>query len=343
MRKFRLVSLVMMLSAQVACSGPQAEVVKSEAPKFVDRPAKAGRVPILVLTPYAQSAHDMWSSMRDEVSDDMDVVTMEMREGVSVEDVKMRLEHVQPKCVVLLGNQAVRTFRAVQKEVPETPPVVVAMSSFAKQLAGDLRNATGVAYEVPAVTSFVTLRQLSSRSIDKVGVVYRPAFKSFVGAQAELAEMERVHLVGRSLEGEVGARRIRLALHELLRSEKVDAIWVLNDNALLDPKTIRDGWLPEARKSQVPIIVGVSSLVDPRLSFGSIAVVPDHAALGVQVANLLFELSDEDWVVNDREIELPLSVETVVDMNQSHIIDLVDGAPEMIDRQVSEAPSPLYF
>lgn len=343
MRTLQFLSLGILLSAQVACSSPTTEVKKGEAPKFVDRPVKPGRAPILVLTPYAQSAHDMWSSMRDEVSDDMDVVTMEMREGITAEDVKMRLEHVRPKCVVLLGNQAVRTYRAVQKEVAETPPAIVAMSSFAKQLAGDLRNATGVAYEVPAVTSFVTLRQLSSRPIEKVGVLYRPAFKSFVGAQAELAEMEQVHLVGRSIEGEIGARRIRLALHELLRSEKVDAIWVLNDNALLDPKVIREGWLPEARKSQVPIIVGVSSLVNPRLSFGSIAVVPDHSALGVQVANLLFEISDEEWVVGDRDIELPLSVETVVDMNQSHIMKLVDGAPDMIDRQVSVSPSPLYF
>jgi hypothetical protein len=162
--------------------------------------------------------------MRDEVADDMDVVTMEMRDGVSAEEVKMRLESVRPKCVVLLGNQAVRTFRAVQKDVTDTPPAVVAMSSFAKQLAGDLRNATGVAYEVPAVTSFVMLRQLSQRSIERVGVLYRPAFKSFVGAQAELAEIEKVHLVGRSLDGEIGPRRIRLALHELLRNEKVDAL-----------------------------------------------------------------------------------------------------------------------
>jgi hypothetical protein len=118
---------------------------------------------------------------------------------------------------------------------------------------------------------------------------------------------------------------------------------MLNDNALLDPKVIRDGWLPEARKSEVPIIVGVSSLVNPQLSFGSIAVVPDHAALGVQVANLLFELSDEEWIVEGREIELPLSVETVVDMTQSDIMQFVDGAPGLIDRQVSASPSPLSF
>lgn len=343
MRTWRLVSLGVSTLSLMACSHPSVDVSTGEAPKFVDRPAKAGREPILVLTPYAPSAHAMWSSMRDEVSDDMDVVTMEMHDGVSVEEVKMRLESVRPKCVVLIGNRAVRSYRALQKDLVDTPPAVVAMSSFAKQLSGDLRNTTGVAYEVPAVTSFVVLRQLSELSIAKVGVLYRPAFRSFVGAQAELAEMEQVRLVGRSLEGEVGPRGIRLALRDLLRKEKVDALWVLNDNALLDPKAIRDGWLPEARASEVPIIVGVSSLVNPRLKFGSIAVVPDHAALGVQVANLLFEISDDDWAVDDRGFELPLSVETVVDMTQSHIMQLVGDAPALIDRQVSTSPSPLYF
>lgn len=343
MRTWQVVLLGVLVSVPSACSRPVTDVAAGQTLKFIDRPVKSDRDPILVLTPYASSAHAMWSTMRDEVSDDMDVVTMEMNAEVSTEEVKMRLESVRPKCVVLIGNQAVRMYRALQKDNADAPPAVVAMSSFAKQLSGDLRNATGVAYEVPAVTSFVMLRRLSELSIQRVGVLYRPAFAGFIQAEAELAAMEKVHLVGRSLEGEVGPRSIRLALRDLLRREKVDALWVLNDNALLDPKVIRDGWLPEARKSEVPIIVGVSSLVDPRLSFGSIAVVPDHAALGVQVANLLFELSDENWAVESRGIELPLSVEIVVDMTQSHIMKLVDDAPDFIDRQVSTSPSTFHF
>ena len=209
------------------------------------------------------------------------------------------------------------------------------MSSFARQLTADLKNTTGIAYEVPAVTSFVALRQLSTRPLDRVGVVYRPEFEQFVKREADLAKLEKVELLGRRIEGEIGPRRIRLALKELLNNEKVDALWVLNDNALLDPSDIRDGWLPEARRSEIPLLVGVSSLVNPRLSFGTLAVVPDHGALGVQLANLLFELADEDWNVNDHEIELPLSVETVVDMTQDHIIQFGPDAASHIDRQLS--------
>lgn len=343
MRSFQHAAIGFVAVGLVSCSKPAVEVESAQVPKFVDRPIQKERAAVLVLTPYNESAHALWSTMRDEVADDMDVVTMEVTDALSAESVQIRIESIRPKCVVLIGNRAVRTFRELQANHPVTPPAVVAMSSFAKQLTGDLRNATGVAYEVPAVTSFVTLRQLSQRRVEKVGVLYRPAFATFVGAQAELAEMEQVQMVGRALEGDIGPRRIRLALRELLQKENVDALWVLNDNALLDPENIRDGWIPEARKSEVPIIVGVSSLVNPRLSFGSIAVVPDHEALGVQIANLLFELSDEDWAVEDRGIELPLSVETVVDMTQTRVMQLTDDAPGLIDRQVSSSPSPLYF
>jgi hypothetical protein len=335
------VSLGILLASGLvlSCARSAGEVQAPEQLRFVDRQPLHDRETVLVVTPFASGAHEMWQSMRDEVSDKMDVVTVEMTDGVNADFLQMRIESSKPNCVVLVGNQAVRVFRDLQRQQPKTPPGVVAMSSFARQLTADLKNTTGIAYEVPAVTSFVALRQLTIRSLDRVGVVYRPEFEQFVKHEAELAKLEKVELLGRRIEGEVGPRRIRRALKDLLTNEKVDALWVLNDNALLDPGDIRDGWLPEARRSEVPLLVGVSSLVNPRLSFGTVAVVPDHSALGVQLANLLFELADDNWEIGDREIELPLSVETVVDMTQDHVIRFSPDAAAHIDRQVSSMDS----
>jgi hypothetical protein len=322
----------------LGCAGTSRAAPEARAPlAFDDLPRGAGREPLLVVTPFAPSAHALWSSMRAEVTDTLDVVTLEMKSSVTVAEVGAALDTVRPVCVVLVGNQAVRVYRDLQRSRRSTPPAVIVMSSFAPQLAGDLRSATGVAYEVPAVTSVVALRQLSTRRFQKVGVVHRPELTAFVAREAELARVEQVTLRGYSLEGAVTPRAIRLGLRELLARERVDALWVLNDNALLAPESIRDAWLPEAQKSQVPVLVGVRSLVDPRLSFGSVAVVPDHAALGVQVANLLFELEDTDWSVEDRGFELPLSVETVVDMTQRRMLELRPEAEKHIDRQVATA------
>jgi putative ABC transport system substrate-binding protein len=167
-----------------------------------------------------------------------------------------------------------------------------------------------------------------------VGVIYRPALEGFVKEQVELARIEKVSLVSIAIEGSPGPRKIRRSLHRLVMKEDVDAIWVLNDNALLKPDSIRDAWMPEIKRSSVPVLVGVSSLVNSQLSFGSLAVVPDHSALGVQAANLLFELADEDWQLDDREVELPLSVETVVDMSQKDLLKLSEESARLIDRAV---------
>lgn len=319
----------------LGCAKMQVQDPKAEAaPKFVDLPPSAERDKILVLTPFLPSAHTMWASMRDEIADELDVVTVEMAPDVTPASLKAEIDAVDPQCVVLIGNHAARVFRSLQNEGVSTPPAVVLMSSFAKQVVGTMKGSTGIAYEVPAVTSFVTLRQLSERPLRRVGVVYRPALTEFVKEQVSLARMEKVELIGVPVEGTPGARKIRLSLRELILREKVDAIWVLNDNALLNPSAIRDGWLPEVRRSGVPVLVGVSSLVNSQLSFGSVAIVPDHTALGVQAANLLFELADEDWEVADRPVELPLSVETVVDMSQKDLLHLSAESSQLIDRAV---------
>ena len=66
-----------------------------------------------------------------------------------------------------------------------------------------------------------------------------------------------------------------------------------------------------------PLIVGLPNLVDPLSPLGTLAVVPDHETLGLQTANLIFDVADDGWRVEDHAIEQPLSVKTVVDIKQA--------------------------
>jgi len=70
---------------------------------------------------------------------------------------------------------------------------------------------------------------------------------------------------------------------------------MLNDNGLVrDAEFVDDTWRTELSDAKMPLIVGVPNLVAPGSSLGTLAVVPDHEALGLQAANLVFDLSDND-------------------------------------------------
>ena len=47
------------------------------------------------------------------------------------------------------------------------------------------------------------------------------------------------------------------------------------------------------------MVVNIETLVHPKARLGTFGVVPDHKALGIQAANKIFELLDEDWEVDE--------------------------------------------
>jgi hypothetical protein len=124
--------------------------------------------------------------------------------------------------------------------------------------------------------------------------------------------------------------------HALRRlKQHCDVIWILNDDRLLSQGLIANGWLPGLNERPwVPAIVGAASLVSPAQSFGTFAVLPDHTALGVQAANLLFDVAANDWTLpSDSQIELPLSTTTIMDLVQVHErFELRAGALSQVDR-----------
>jgi hypothetical protein len=165
--------------------------------------------------------------------------------------------------------------------------------------------------------------------------LHRTAFSGYVHEQAALAAVEKLELVAAEVSDDPGPREIRRALQNVIVEHRVDALWVLNDNVLLTPELIAKGWLKALHKTPVLVVVGVSSLVDTRLHFGSFAMLPDHSALGVQAANLIFKLADHQWNAAATPIQLPLSIQSVVDLpwTREHL-HFREEALDRIDRVV---------
>lgn len=329
--------LNVLLMALASCAPPSAAVSTSARTVFADTPRRPDHDAVLVFLPESAHTREAWETLKDELGSDFDVLTRLVSPEVDQAYLSREIEAARPRGIVLMGNLAMNLYLDYQRHNPGKtfPPALVVMASFFEQQRALFRNTTGISYEIPGITTFVGLRSFVYHPVRRVGVIHRPLFVNYVDRQARLAAVEQVQIVRAEVGASPGPYEVRRALDRLIHRDRVDAVWVLNDNVLLEPELIAKGWLTVLHKNPTLVVVGVGSLVDQRLHFGSFAMLPDHAALGVQTANLVFKLSEHGWNADSEPVELPLAVQTVVDLTwtREHF-DFREEALDRIDRIV---------
>jgi ABC-type uncharacterized transport system substrate-binding protein len=303
---------------------------------FARRP---GAPKVLVLMPDLPQTREVWNGLAAELSVELDVALRLVDASASARALASVIEGEKPQVLVLMNNPTVRAYRAYQQSKgsgARFPPAVIVMASFLEEQLAGLGNATGISYELPSVIVLANLRALLARSIVRVGVVYRPSFADFVWRQQKLAMREEIALIGVPVREEPEAADVRRAIFALEKDYDVDAIWVLNDNALLAPALLRKAWLPSlGAMKPLPAVVGVPSLVSSQQHFGTFAMMPDHTALGMQAAALVFDVIDGGYSAVGLTHQLPVSIETSVDARQvEEHFALKPGALERIDHIV---------
>jgi hypothetical protein len=247
------------------------------------------------------------------------------------------MERYRPNGLVLMNNPTVAAYRAFQERarLASYPPAVVVMTSFFDGHPAVISGATGISYEVPLITAVTHLRKVLAAPIERVGVVARPSLRGFVQRQAALAAREQITVIAQEVGVSPNASEVKWALRRL--KHQIDALWVLNDDRLLTPRLIADGWLPGLNEApHRATIVGAAALVSPPQSLGTFAVLPDHTALGVQAAGILFEVAENGWVLPPgAQVQLPLSTTTTLDLAQvRERFSLRGGALQHVDRIV---------
>ncbi len=316
----RLQKALLLFSASLimSCSSAQQSAPKAPPPLSLPAPARRAEFDVVaVFLPPDAWVESTWTTLRDELSPEFDVVPIPISKDSTPQDFARAFAEYSPKCVILFDNKTTHLYAQYQATLPqqEFPPAVILLSSYAN-LYTNVRNSTGIAYEVSLLLSATRLRSFVSVPVERVGVVYRRKFESYVRTQAELAKSEEVEVVPVEVSNGASPAELEVALSKLVRDEDVDALWVLNDNGLLTPEHISKGWLPTLDSQHVLTIVGIPTLVTKGAHFGTFAVLPDLSALGVQSATLVYDLADNDWKLPaGAAIEEPLSVRTVLDVD----------------------------
>src|SRR5262249_47694854 len=140
-------------------------------------------------------------------------------------DLGRSIERLNPPCVVLMDNRTVRLYREYQSSHrgrEKLPSALVLMSSFIEELTTQLKNTSGIAYEVPGVTTFVALRSIITRPVTRVGVIHRPLSLPFVQRQKDLAAREKITMVPVQVGADPTAAEIQSALRSLRESGRID-------------------------------------------------------------------------------------------------------------------------
>lgn len=235
-------------------------------------------------------------------------------EQSSTSELRIFLDVVNPKLVVLMDNKSVRLYRQFQVDFPAKAPFVpsvILMSLFVDRQVNLVENSIAIEYQIQGITSLVNFRSLIDAPIDRVGVIYREETRDFFKHQKEICQREEIELVGFEIsdkDGKIRPRDVRGALKKLLAKEKVDALWMLNDSMMINRKLLETAWRPLVRQYSVPVIVGIERFVTEEDLIGHFAVVPDPFAMGYQAAEIILSIRDEKWRIGNDRIRLPIGV-----------------------------------
>jgi hypothetical protein len=289
---------------------------------------------IVVFMPKTTQAMEVWRGLSDEVGREFRLVAVEVHGRESVPVIAEGLRRHRPAAMVLMNNPTLAAYREFQRRSVDKrfPPAVVVMTSFLVHRPSTIAT-TGISYEVPLITVVTNLRKLIATPIRRIGIITREGLRGFVDQQVALAGRERIGAVVEEVSAKPNAAEIRRALRRV--KHHADALWILNDDQLLSPRLIADGWLPGMNERPwIPAIVGAAPLVAPGTGFGTFAVLPDHTALGAQAANMILDLSEDDWRLSDDVgVELPLSTVSTIDLAQANErFALRPDALQMVDR-----------
>lgn len=262
----------------------------------------------------------------NEIRDDFSVSVIEINENTSIGDIDSVIDSYNvPKAVVLIGNNAIRSYVKYanqNKQKTKSIQVVTMLALDVQRAVSGIENVNAIAYETPMLTALVSFRRVFSKPVDKVGVLYRNPLKQFIEKHTHYCAREKISIKGIEISDDTSKIELDIssALQNLIRTEKVDALWIPNDNVLLKPEYLGNIWLPELKKKKVPLIVGVEALVNPELNFGTFAVIPDPVALGEQAAEIVYNLKADDWQHSGVMIHPAISMYSVLNLKKAYEI-----------------------
>jgi hypothetical protein len=295
---------------------------------------------ILVLRRGGEDFKNALKGLYEELKIDFEFKDKIIDKKTEVSEIQAEIATVHPNIIVLMDNSAINLYKKCQAVLDTGDtiiPSVSIMGVFIKDAISGIKNACGIAYEIPIVTSVVNLRAVLGSSMKKVGVIHREFLNDFIAKNNEFCKMEGIEIIDVSLPNKSDdyKKLIKNNLKTLFKEKNVDVLWVPNDNVFLNIDIIQNVWVPAVKKEKKPVVVGVELLVNPKLEFGTFAVLPDHVALGSQAAEMIYDIKSDGWKCKENRVDPPLAVYKIINFKQAkEIFNVSDEKMKAVDKVV---------
>ncbi|MGE5670074.1 MAG: hypothetical protein ACM31E_01435, partial [Fibrobacterota bacterium] len=212
--------------------------------------ASAGEDALLILTPPEELFASAITGLQEETEDEFVVTVLKKpKEDEDDGDLRRYFASATPKVVVVVGNRLLKLYtKFINEHKPDASSIKV-ISIYAldtEHAIEHLNNALGISFQTPMVTAIVKFRGIVTTTINKVGVIYRDACDEMVIQNTKLCLREKITIKSIKIGNQTKNHKMEIsdALKHLIKKERVNAIWIPNDNVILSSELLGGVWIP---------------------------------------------------------------------------------------------------
>ncbi|MBD3314492.1 MAG: hypothetical protein GF344_01785 [Chitinivibrionales bacterium] len=298
---------------------------------------------LLVIHPEGLNCREVVEGLRRGLEGEYPLSFLIATDSTDRLDVAAAIKRSNSRLVVCIGNEATALLGDYQDIIgPDKPivPSVHLMGAFIWSQVKDMRNASAIHYEVPFAKVAGLFTRTVGMKVKNLGVLYRPIAGYFVEECAKKAKEVGINIIDIPLPEapEKALLALDMELKAKLMVDRVDALWIPNDFVIVNKRSLDDVWKSNLRRNRVPVFVGVETLLQPNLKFGTFAALPIQSKLGEQAAGIIFEIVKNNWRVPDgSRIVFPADIETVINVPQAlKKFKITENALTEVDRWIMD-------
>ena len=294
----------------------------------------AGEKKLLILNSSPSHYSEIVKGVNDYSEEKYESIELVVQKEYKLESLERDIKQYNPDFMILIGNSAAMKYYHYQKkhEDKKMIPGLIVSFPFVNELIPKMKNTIAIRYEVPIPIIASQMRYYADSEIRNIGVVYRRWMRNYIETSKEYAKLESFNLKGYEIENRPDLNTVKYYFRKMT-ADNIDAVWILNDDYLMNPKTIFSTIKPLLDKLKKPVLVNSDSLVQKEISLGTFSVVPDQYSVGVNAIEIINsimkqssknKLSIDEIMLNHKKIIEPIStIETMnMDLNRKKGISI---------------------